>query len=194
MFDRFNWFIFDPALYFEDSSSRWSRGQQLANAWSVWTDLSKQYQIDFQQGDEAAIQKFARRSNYVLSAPWVLAVLQHWQAEATPAAKQKIGRVIAAWLDSRGKRAPKKLFDTIRRDKRVECEVLALVLQKKTKEVALAEVSGSTGENENIVQEIHREYWNRQGAAEVTWTYRARAGHTMYVARQGTSGAGMMVG
>src|SRR5437879_6305773 len=98
MFDRFNWFTFDPSLFNEAPDTRWAKGEQLANAWSAWASQARQYQDAFKEGKEAAIFDFARRSHAVLLAPWVLTVLRRWRASGTRSDKQKIRKFINAWV------------------------------------------------------------------------------------------------
>lgn len=158
MFQRFNWMMFDPTLFYEDPSSRLSIAKQLGTSWSAWTSVARQHKERFDHGDESAIFEFARESKGAFLAPWVIKALRKWQAEGTAPAKRKVFKVVTAWLDSRGRARPEQLFRTIRKDMQIACAVLRLRTKGKTVETAVADVADTRQMREETVREIHKEY------------------------------------
>jgi len=150
---RFNYFYFDPELYFQSPEEQ--RKKLLDVDLSFTEPRSKHFRKKFEAGDEEAIFEFVKESVFCFQYPWVTDQIEKWSIEGGQENREKLKRLFKCYIgDSRGRTS--NLKEIVKRDQTIFCEIAKF--KKKFPRKPLGEIVGMVAsklwpEDENLEKE-----------------------------------------
>lgn len=123
---RFEYFYFDPNLFYDPARSESSNQEHLLEA-QLGSNLSGYYRKEFEKGNQEAIFEYAKESRVCFQSPWVTDQIEKWRIENTPESRKKLKRLFRVYMgEERGKTPLRELQKVIKRDQKIFREILRL--------------------------------------------------------------------